>query len=246
MAQEIPAWLSSFLKPDETDRIEAAVKSAEKRTSAEIVPMVVHRSTLKATGDRILFWICFGFLGVGGAVGFAVMGGLDEALLDRWIEMIGLWPSEAMYSTLALVAETVVALIAFGVAWIVSKFLSRFDAIQRVVFPHEDLTLEAEHRAQSEFFSSDLRSTSGRTGVLLFVSMLEHRAVILADEAIIGKFDASAWKETLDRLIEAIRRGEMARGYIEAIDSIAARLETAFPPAANDRDELSNRLRIEE
>lgn len=246
MAQEIPSWLSGFLKTEDTDRIEAAVKAAEKRTSAEIVPMVVHRSTLKATGDRILFWICFGFLGVGGAVGFAVMGGLDEALLDRWIEALGLWPSETTYSAMALAAETVVALFAFAVAWGVAKVLSRFDSIQRIVFPHEDLTLEAEHRAQSEFFSSDLRSTSGRTGVLLFVSMLEHRAVILADEAIIKKFEASAWKETLDRLIEAIRRGEMARGYTEAIDSIATRLETAFPPMAGDRDELSNRLRIEE
>lgn len=246
MAQEIPWWLSSFLKTEDADRIEAAVKAAEKRTSAEIVPMVVHRSTLKATGDRILFWICFGFLGVGGAVGFAVMGGLDEALLDRWIEALGLWPSETTYATMALAAETVVALLAFAVAWGVAKFLSRFDSIQRIVFPHEDLTLEAEHRAQSEFFASDLRSTSGRTGVLLFVSMLEHRAVILADEAIIKKFEASAWKETLDRLIEAIRRGEMARGYTEAIESIATRLEPVFPPSANDRDELSNRLRIEE
>lgn len=246
MALKIPTWLAAHLDEKGAQNIEEAVKSAEKRTSAEIVPMVVHRSTLKATGDRILFWICFGFLGIGGAVGFAVMGGLDEALLDRWIEVLGLWPSAGLYSALALAAETAVALFAFGVAWVVAKFLSRFDSIQRLAFPQDDLTLEAEHRAQSEFLSSDLRSTSGRTGVLLFVSMLEHRAVILADEAILKKFEASDWAETLSRLIAAIRGGEMSRGYVEAIEAIAARLEAAFPNGAKARDELSNRLRIEE
>ncbi len=246
MNQELPLWLDTELSDEEVDRIEAAVKAAEKRTSAEIVPMIVHRSTLKATGDRILFWISFGILGIGGAVGLSLAGGLDEALLDRVLQAVGIWPSEAAFLWLAVLAETVVAIAAFLIAWIFAKWVSQFDGAHRFVFPNDDLTLEAEHRAQCEFYSSDLRSTEGRNGILLFVSMLEHRAVILADKAIIEKIEASTWSETLAKLLAAIGNGEMGRGYVDAIDSIAKKLEPHFPLQAGDKDELSNRLRIEE
>lgn len=242
----LPEWLDASLSRDEIARIEQAVREAEKRTSAEIVPMIVHRSTLKATGDRILFWISFGFLGVGGAISFALLGGLDEALLERVLMAIGIWPSPTMYTVLAIVAEALVALAAVGLAWLVSTYLSSFDGMHRLVFPSSDLTLETEHRAHAEFLASDLRSTSGRTGVLLFVSMLEHRAVILADEAIAAKFDSATWTNTLSALLESIRNGEMGKGYIAAIHSMGKQLETHFPPTKADRDELANRLRIEE
>lgn len=246
MSGSLPPWLDTKLSREEVTRIEQAIKDAESRTSAEIVPMVVHRSTLRATGNRILFWISFGILGVGGAVSLSLMGGLDEALLDRVIGFLGLWPSPQLHLALATTAELVVALFAFGFSWLAAKLLSHFDSMHRMVFPKSDLALEAEHRAQAEFFASDLRSTTGRTGVLLFVSMLEHRAVILADEAIVAKFDPSTWTETVSALVAAIRNGQMGTGYIMAIKSIGEQLEKHFPIAAHDKNELANRLRIAE
>jgi putative membrane protein len=118
--------------------------------------------------------------------------------------------------------------------------------MHRLAFPPSDLALEAEHRAQAEFYASDLRSTTGRTGVLLFVSMLERRAVILADEAIIAKFEKTTWTDTLSALLQAIRNGEMGKGYVVAIESIGRQLQQHFPLAHDDRDELANTLRISE
>ena len=147
---------------------------------------------------------------------------------------------------LAAAAEFLVALTAFVLAWIASNMLSGYDRMHRLAFPAGDLTLEAEHRAQAEFHASDLRSTSGRTGILLFVSMLEHRAVILADEAIIAKLDPNTWTETLSTLLASIRNGEMGKGYIIAIESIGKQLQQHFPRVKDDNNELTNRLRISE
>lgn len=244
MIGEIPSWLLTSLSLDEANRIEAAVKAAEARTSAEIVPMIVHRSTLKGTGDRILFWICFAFLGIGGAVSFSLASGLDEALLEHLIRSLGVWPTATVHTALVIAIEIFLAMAAFGVAWLASKWLAQFDVIHRLVFPVSDLALEAENRARSEFNATDLRSTTGRTGVLLFVSMLEHRAVILADEAIAKKIDQSVWNETLWRLLGAIRNGQMGQGYVDAVNSIAKCLEPHFPPLTSDVNELSDRLRI--
>lgn len=243
---QIPAWLKTSLSVDDARRIDEAVARAESKTSAEIVPMIVHRSTLRATGDRIIFWICFGFLGVGGAVSLSLLGGVDEALLDRVLDSLGLWTTSQTHFVLATLAEVVVALGAIGIAWVAAKLISKFDSMHRLVFPLADLAIEAEHRAQAEFYASDLRSTEGRTGVLLFVSMLERRAVILADEAIAKKFDSSTWTETLGKLLSAIADGKMGAGYVEAIESIGAKIAPHFPIATDDRDELANGLRIRE
>lgn len=244
MITELPLWLEESLSLEEVERIDAAVKSAEKKTSAEIVPMIVHRSTLKATGDRILFWICFGVFGVTGAMGLSLIGGLDESILDRILTAMGVWPSPELHTALAIFVEIVVGGIAFVAAWLLSRWLSGFDSAHRIVFPVSDQTLEAEHRAELEFFASDLRSTKSRSGVLLFVSMLEHRAVILADQAIIAKVDAKLWTETLNRLLGAIRNGQMGQGYVDAIGNISKVLEPHFPVQAEDRNELEDRLRI--
>lgn len=246
MAQEIPNWLNRALSMEDLAKIDAAVKRSEARTSAEIVPMIVHRSTLKSTGDRILFWICFGVLGVGGAVSLSLLGGLDSALLDRVIEAFGIWPTEALHFALSVLAELVVAMMAFAVAWGAARVLSHFDVAHRLVFPHSDMALEAEHRAQNEFYSSDLRSTTGQTGVLLFVSMLERRAVILADQAIVAKFAPETWTKTLDALLHSIGNGKMAEGYARAIEAIGEMLAPHFPLLADDKNELSDGLRIEE
>lgn len=244
MSAEIPHWLSSSLTQADANRIEDAVKRAELVTSAEIVPMIVHRSTLKATGDRIVFWISFALFGVGGAASLSLFGGLDEALLDRVIGAMGLWPSSETHLILSIVAEVIVATLAFAVSWLVAKYASRSDAIHRRVFPASDLALEAEHRAQHEFFSSDLRATAGQTGVLLMVSMLEHRAVILADEKVVAKFKPEAWTKTLNDLLGSIREGKMADGYVNAVVSLGDELSKHFPAKKNEHDELSNRLRI--
>ena len=99
---------------------------------------------------------------------------------------------------------------------------------------------------QAEFFASDLRSTSGKTGVLIFVSLLEHRAVILADEAISSKLDKEVWKSTLETLVKAIANGEMARGYAATVGIVGRLLEPHFPVGEVNHNELSDRLRIKE
>ncbi|MBN8541949.1 MAG: hypothetical protein J0L82_16270 [Deltaproteobacteria bacterium] len=246
LRKELPDWIGEYLSYEEAERIENAVMEVERKTSAEIVPMIVRRSTMKATGDRMIFWICFGIFGIGGATWFAFVGGIDEVLLGKLIEKFGLWPNEWMYRILAGLAETIVAGAMFLVSWFVAGFFADLDWVHRLVFPPRDQALQVEHRAQAEFFASDLRSTSGKTGVLIFISLLEHRAVILADEAISTKLDKEVWKSTLETLVKAIANGEMARGYAATVGIVGRLLEPHFPVAETNHNELSDRLRIKE
>src|SRR3546814_7755650 len=59
--------------------------------------------------------------------------------------------------------------------------------------------------------------TIGRTGLLLYVSLREHRADIVADEAIAAKVAPAVWGEAMAALVERIAAGEPGAGMAEAI-----------------------------
>ena len=103
-------------------------------------------------------------------------------------------------------------------------------------------------RAQLEFHRAGLRSTVGHTGVLIFVSMLERKAVVLADTSVHEKFNDDAWKDVLSKLLGKVKHGDFSGGMIEAVAHLGSLLETQFPaaPGAANPNELPNTLIIKD
>ena len=86
------------------------------------------------------------------------------------------------------------------------------------------------------------RRTHGRTGVLIYLSLAEHRAEIVADEAIASQVAPEVWGEAMATLISAIRSGHAAQGLIGAVEQVGAVLAAHFPRAEDDINELPDRL----
>lgn len=104
--------------------------------------------------------------------------------------------------------------------------------------------MHAHRRAVEQFLAQNLHTTDSRTGVLLFVSVAEHYAEIIADKDIDAKVSAGTWQAIIDRLTDAIGNGRPTEGFIEAIGAIGSALATHFPPSANDPNELPDHLII--
>ena len=100
----------------------------------------------------------------------------------------------------------------------------------------------AHRRAVEQFLAQNLHTTSGRTGVLIFVSVAEHYAEVLADTGIDAKVPPGTWQEIVDRLTAHIGEGRPAEGFIVAIAEAGAHLARHFPPGSSDPDELPNHL----
>jgi putative membrane protein len=100
----------------------------------------------------------------------------------------------------------------------------------------------AEEQAFQEFHRHDLTRTEGRTGVLLLVSLLEHRVVVLADEGINARVGTEAWQATSAAVLEGIRRGSLRDGVIAGIRSAGALLAEHAPVAEGDRNEVPDRV----
>jgi putative membrane protein len=90
----------------------------------------------------------------------------------------------------------------------------------------------------------NLHTTTGRTGVLLFVSVAERYAEIIADKGIDERVAPGTWKGIIDHLTAAIGGGRPTDGFVTAIAAIGTVLAKHFPPGSQAPNELPNHLII--
>ena len=84
--------------------------------------------------------------------------------------------------------------------------------------------------------------TAGKTGILIYLSLAERRAEIIADEAILKITDDHTWGEAMHALLEEVREGKVAEGICAAIERIGVVLSEHFPRSADDCNEIPDRL----
>jgi len=216
----LPGWAVRCLGADGHERIEAAIAEAESKTSGEIVPVLVRRSSTIGHVPVLAFCLL-----------------LVALLLAELPAVLGDWLGGH-------------ALIWMAATWIVAAggaaLFARFDLVQRLLIPQFDEVLQVERRAQLEFYELDLSRTQGRTGVLLMVSLMEHRAVVLADHGISEKLDEKVWREVVDLMIDGVKAKDLAAGMSRAILRCGELLATHFPIAEEDANELRDHLVIKD
>ncbi|MGD9866382.1 MAG: TPM domain-containing protein [Hyphomicrobiales bacterium] len=100
----------------------------------------------------------------------------------------------------------------------------------------------AHRHAVEQFLAQNLHTTRKRTGVLIFVSLAERYAEVIADEGIYKKAPPGVWDGIVAGLTARIARGEAAHGFVEAVDACGKLLAVHFPPGSADRNELPNHL----
>jgi putative membrane protein len=198
-------------------RIERAVSEAETRTSGEIVPMLVYRSTVSSNSD--------------------LLGALLGLLLVLCLKHI-------LVLTLGWVGHDLLWSIAFVVAGLSGYFLARIPAVERLLIPLKDQKLETERRAMLAFYEAGLSATSGRTGILLFVSFFEHQAVVLADDGIARHCKPEDFQELVHDLVQGAKEHKLVEGFEKAVAKCQEILTPHFPPAAHNPNELKDHLRI--
>jgi putative membrane protein len=96
--------------------------------------------------------------------------------------------------------------------------------------------------ALREFTARGLTRTRGRTGVLLYVALQERYAEVVADLAIEDKIDPAVWRGIIEPLLEAAREDRLRAGLVDAVAAVGAVLARHVPPAADDVDELPNKV----
>jgi putative membrane protein len=111
--------------------------------------------------------------------------------------------------------------------------LARFDGVRRRLVASRLAEECVDRRAARAFAESGLRRHPERAGVLLFVSLLERRARVLADAGIEERAPGSEpWQDLLEPIVGAMREGRPADGLVAGIERCAALLSIHFPGVA--------------
>jgi putative membrane protein len=100
------------------------------------------------------------------------------------------------------------------------------------------------HRAALEqFVLRRVAHTGNRSGVLIFVSLAERYARIVADDAVAEKVPVAEWQAAIDALIGHMRDRRIADGFVAAIERCGAVLAVYAPPDGSD-DTLPDRVYV--
>lgn len=128
--------------------------------------------------------------------------------------------------------------------FVLASLLLSLPGVRSLLTPQAAARARADRAAREQFHLCGLTRTRKRTGVLIYVSMQEHYARIIADEGIAAHVAAPDWRRAVDLLTSHIRQGDAASGFVAAIEHCAPLLAAHFPPRPGDDDELPNRVRL--
>ncbi len=211
-------------------RVSEAVTLAESHSSGEIVTIMTDASDSYA--DVALVWA----LAVG-LLALAALAIAPDFYLGLWDSVRGEWANEWTPREVFSLALMVAALKALGM-WL----LMLWRPLRIFLTPTPIRARRVRTRAVTCFKVGAERRTHGRTGILIYLSLAEHRAEIVADEAIAVKVDASVWGDALAAMLVELKAGRMADGLVAAVERVGAVLAQHFPRANDDVNELPDRL----
>ncbi|MEO6708510.1 MAG: hypothetical protein ABI054_06460 [Planctomycetota bacterium] len=77
--------------------------------------------------------------------------------------------------------------------------------------------------------------------VLLFVSLLEHRVIVLANAAAAGTVAPESWPKAVEAVLEGVRSGRLAEGIAAGVQACAAEMKLAFPHAGPRENSFADR-----
>ncbi len=199
-----------FFNKEEQQKIEAAVKTAEKKTSGEIVPMVVDSSYDYPRAELI----------GGGTLALAV------GLIISWI-----FGGESIWWFLP------VFIVGF---FIFQQLIRSLPGLKRKLIHPNELTAEVKEKALVSFIEQGLHETRDRTGVLILISLFEHRVQVLADSGINEKVPEHTWEDIVEIIIDGLKSGTACEATCKAIERCGELLQEHFPGKDDDTDELPN------
>lgn len=218
---EVGEW--SCLTAEDRAAIREAVRSAERQTRAEIVPMIVSRSGLYRDAQH--------------------RAGLILALLV----LTGLLMLEAAWLPWGWHAANAAWLVLSTVtAYATGAWSGTFAPIVRLVTSQERMRQKVQLRAERAFAQHGISRTRERTGVLLMLSVLERQVYVLADQELARLVLSDQWNDVVRSVLDRIQANDVAGGLCAGVRRCGEILTRACPVKSNDNpNEIPDRV-IEE
>lgn len=205
-----------FFTTEQKEQIRQAVARAEARSAGEIVPMVVDQS--------------------GHYLQFALTGAIFFAFFVAVIWM----------TVQPRVTAPQILLIEFFAFWLSFFLIQRVSRIWSWLVPEALKDRVVRRRAEEAFYANRLHETREKSGVLILLSLMEHRVQLLADAGIHRRVPPETWERLVQQIASGMKEGHPFEALRGAIDACGRLLAEHFPKRPDDTDELPDHLRVGE
>ncbi len=203
-----------FLSPHEKESIIRSVKEVERRTSGELVPLIVSES--------------------GGYGAHELLGSFLVAMpLTVGAAYLVNWSQYDQHDTLSLFLVAFVPL--FVLTYI---FIGRCPVLKRFFIPDAAMEEEVRETAAAAFFSHGLHKTRDESGILLYISIFERRVWILADRGINEKLPDGTWDDIMADLTRGLKQKKRGEAICTAVRRIGELLVAHCPAYREHANEL--------
>ena len=207
---------------EEKLRIEDAIQALEKESSGELVLYFAKKSD----NYKEAAWIS------------AALTALFVSVVYTLLAYYWLLPAfaDSFFIGVSLICLMFLgALVPFFVPKIRLSFISDAKIYERVLTKGRDVFL------QEEVFK-----TVDRTGILIYISKLEHVVEVLGDSGINSKIEQKDWEYIVGLILNGIKNEKTADGIVQAINGCKKLLlDNGFKVREDDTNELSNEIRVE-
>jgi len=211
------------------ERVSAAIAEAEARSDGEIIAIAADQSdSYHDVGLHYAVLVLF----------------LVLAFFAAWPHQLELWWTRIMGWTAEPSQRELLTLL-LGLAlfkFLVVLFLMKWMPLRLLLTPGSTKTRRVRRRAVMLFKTGGERRTIGRTGILIYLSMGEHRAEIIGDEAITAVTTPETWGEAMAALITDVKGGRPGDGIVAAVERIGDVLAEHFPKTSTDTNEIPDKL----
>jgi putative membrane protein len=198
------------------DRIAREIHAAEQKTSGEIYCVVAHSSDSYFYPSAFMVSLAMLIVSLGAAL----------ALEAGWYSM-----RLPVFVTAQILATASILLV-----------LAYFTRLRILLVPRRLQFRRAHQNAVKQFLARNVHITADRTGVLIFVSLAERYAEVVADSGINAKVEQADWDNVVADLVAHARRNNVADGFVSAVHKVGALLALHFPPKAVNPNELDDHL----
>lgn len=201
---------------DEAGRaaLTAAIKAVEARSSAEVVIAIRASSGFYLHADLI----------VGGVFALLTLA----FLLFSHFEFAIPW----------FIVDVLV--VGFAAGWV----SSRSPRLRRLLTPQRLRARWVEESAHAAFFERGVHLTADRTGILVYVSLLEETAAVVGDRGVVTVVPHDRWHRAIAQVADKVTVGADAAAIAAEVSALADILEPYLPVSEDDINELPDEVHL--
>ena len=210
-------------------KVSVAIAAAESGTDGEVIAIITERSD--SYHDVGLHYAV--------AVLFLLM-----AILTAWPgQLEAMWTLAMGWTAPPNLQQLLLLQLGLGLlTFLLALFAMRWMPLRLALTPASTKTRRVRRRAVMLFKAAAERRTVGRTGVMIYLSMGEHRAEIIGDDAITAVTTPESWGDDMLALLTEVKAGRTADGIVAAVKLIAVVLAEHFPKDGDDINEIPDKL----